>query len=528
MSGSEPVRTVVARPSASRSKHDPLALAQHPEDRALERVGGEHELGAVGVAHDDALARRGSNILTMPCMSGAYGFCTLPALRQEVQTFTRFGRAVHDRADPLDVRVPAPLGAAVRVAEAHAEDAASCRTHRRRTPSPTPLTSDVAREPESERRRLAAAAVPSRADGGPADARAPPICARRCCAFRDALRAHQEELNRLNVYPVPDGDTGTNMALTLESVSAELARRRESMDEVCHAISRGSLMGARGNSGVILSQILRGLADDVPRRSTRSTAPTLVAGLRRARRRRVRGGACARSRARSSPSCATAAEAVEQRSTASRRSSSVLERGADAARDAVARTPELLPVLRDAGVVDAGGKGFTLLLDAFLEVVDGRPIPEPEVVTTPAAVAAHLARRRRRRGLRYEVMYLLDADDDTIAAFQRRVGRDRRLDRRRRRRRPLELPRPHQRHRRRGRGRHRRRAARARSASPTCIEQVEEERWVREAEVVADLDGAPIDARRSRPRSSRSASATACAACSRASACSRSSRAGSR
>jgi len=79
--------------------------------------------------------------------------------------------------------------------------------------------------------------------------------------FRDAVRAHQEELNRLNVYPVPDGDTGTNMALTLESVGAAL-KDSESMAEVCQAISRGSLMGARGNSGVILSQILRGLADE--------------------------------------------------------------------------------------------------------------------------------------------------------------------------------------------------------------------------------------------------------------------------
>src|SRR5215471_4470196 len=78
--------------------------------------------------------------------------------------------------------------------------------------------------------------------------------------FRDALRAHQEELNRLNVYPVPDGDTGTNMALTLESVSTALDSA-DSMDEVCHAISRGSLMGARGNSGVITSQILRGMVD---------------------------------------------------------------------------------------------------------------------------------------------------------------------------------------------------------------------------------------------------------------------------
>ena len=78
--------------------------------------------------------------------------------------------------------------------------------------------------------------------------------------FRDALRAHQEELNRLNVYPVPDGDTGTNMALTLESVVAELDGC-DDMVSMCKAISHGSLMGARGNSGVILSQVLRGLSD---------------------------------------------------------------------------------------------------------------------------------------------------------------------------------------------------------------------------------------------------------------------------
>ena len=84
--------------------------------------------------------------------------------------------------------------------------------------------------------------------------------ARVVASYRDALRSHQEELNRLNVYPVPDGDTGTNMALTLESVCAELGDA-ERMDDVCQAVSHGSLMGARGNSGVILSQILRGLAD---------------------------------------------------------------------------------------------------------------------------------------------------------------------------------------------------------------------------------------------------------------------------
>src|SRR5437762_3648959 len=82
-------------------------------------------------------------------------------------------------------------------------------------------------------------------------------------AYRDGLRAHQEAINRLNVYPVPDGDTGTNMALTVESVADELASAGPEMAAVCGAIAHGSLMGARGNSGVILSQILRGLTEHI-------------------------------------------------------------------------------------------------------------------------------------------------------------------------------------------------------------------------------------------------------------------------
>jgi hypothetical protein len=95
----------------------------------------------------------------------------------------------------------------------------------------------------------------------------------------------------------------------------------------------------------------------------------------------------------------------------------LLTLAAEAADRAVARTPDLLPVLREAGVVDAGGKGFTLFIAAFLEVVAGRPIPEPAPVITPASVEAHL-RGDDIAGLRYEVMYLLDADDSTIPAFK--------------------------------------------------------------------------------------------------------------
>ncbi|EQD33404.1 Dak phosphatase domain protein, partial [mine drainage metagenome] len=84
-------------------------------------------------------------------------------------------------------------------------------------------------------------------------------------SFHELLRTHEEIINRLNVYPVPDGDTGTNMSLTLESVIGELVPvgklhvgSEPSMESVCQAVARGSLMGARGNSGVILSQLLRG------------------------------------------------------------------------------------------------------------------------------------------------------------------------------------------------------------------------------------------------------------------------------
>jgi DAK2 domain fusion protein YloV len=231
--------------------------------------------------------------------------------------------------------------------------------------------------------------------------------------YRDALRAHQEELNRLNVYPVPDGDTGTNMALTLESVSAELATA-ETMEEVCHAISRGSLMGARGNSGVITSQILRGFADEFHKLDH-------IEGddLARALRRAADAAYQAVLRPVEGTILTVVREAAESVEDAADHDAlvGVLERAVAAARDSVLRTPELLPALAAAGVVDSGGRGFTLLLEALLEITDGRPIPEPEVVNTPASVEAHL-RGDDVSGLRYEVMYLLDASDTTIGGFK--------------------------------------------------------------------------------------------------------------
>ncbi|GAC1311985.1 MAG: DAK2 domain-containing protein [Acidimicrobiales bacterium] len=236
--------------------------------------------------------------------------------------------------------------------------------------------------------------------------------------YRDALRAHQEVINRLNVYPVPDGDTGTNMALTMESVVAELDGAT-GMTEVCKAISHGSLMGARGNSGVILSQILRGIAkgfegapDGAGPEVTAQALTAAADGAYQAVMRPVEGTIL--TVARAAADCAAGA------------APSTLVEALDAARsgaaDALARTPDLLPALKQAGVVDAGGAGFLLLLDAFLHVVDGRPFPEApdaSTVSQPAGEARPQAPEHDGvSDLRYEVMYFLEAPDETVPAFR--------------------------------------------------------------------------------------------------------------
>jgi len=251
-----------------------------------------------------------------------------------------------------------------------------------------------------------------------AELRAATVC------FRDALRDHQDELNRLNVYPVPDGDTGTNMALTVESVLEHLdghaSTDQASMADVCHALARGSLMGARGNSGVILSQVLRGMAETF-RADETIGARELTAALRRASdgayqavMRPVEGTILTVVRC--------AAEAAET-ATANANGSSptlagLLDEVVVAAGDALARTPDLLPVLAEAGVVDAGGRGFVLLIDSLLHVVTGRPVPEPiEVINRAEPVAASPG---DVSALRFEVMFFLAADDERVPDFRAR------------------------------------------------------------------------------------------------------------
>ena len=237
--------------------------------------------------------------------------------------------------------------------------------------------------------------------------------------FRDALAAHKEAINRLNVYPVPDGDTGTNMALTLLSVCEEVDAGGDDLVSVCKAISHGSLMGARGNSGVILSQILRGMssavadADGLDGPTTAVALTSASAAAYQAVMRPVEGTILTVAREASEAATTTAAGGGDLRA--------VLEAAKAQGADALARTPEMLPVLKEAGVVDAGGAGFLLLLDALLHQVDGRAMPEPVEVDAPVLgdnVPGHAGGHGDASELRYEVMYFLEAPDEAITAFK--------------------------------------------------------------------------------------------------------------
>ena len=249
-------------------------------------------------------------------------------------------------------------------------------------------------------------------------------------AFRDALRTCSTALNRLNVYPVPDGDTGKNMHGTVERVVAELDGAGDTMADVCRAIAYGSLMGASGNSGIILCQVLRGLTE-VLKTADAAGPAELAAGLANASKqadgavqRPVEGTILSVVRA----SAVTAGEAA----SAGLDLEGLLRTTRAATIEALHRTPEQLPVLAQAGVVDAGAAGYCLLLDGLLHVVAGDPLPDRPPVpdgmleamgegdfdTLTEAAHAGDGGERNVSDLRYEVMFLLEADDSRIPAFK--------------------------------------------------------------------------------------------------------------
>jgi DAK2 domain fusion protein YloV len=289
-------------------------------------------------------------------------------------------------------------------------------------------------------------------------------------SFASALNVHREEINRLNVYPVPDGDTGTNMALTLDAVVAELTvgglagagatgqvtdlggsdaspalgGGQPGWEEVAKAMSNGSLMGARGNSGVILSQVLRGFAavagelartgsglgaaelaralrqasDDAYRAVSNPVEGTMLTvaraaalGAERALAEQAGGGLGASD----GPAALVGSAGGQPRAALV----AVLEAARASAAEALAGTTEQLPALKAAGVVDAGGAGLLLLYDALLHCADGRPLPLlPENAPQVRTGSRARSQASETTDLRYEVMFLLEAPDEAMPAFK--------------------------------------------------------------------------------------------------------------
>ena len=218
-----------------------------------------------------------------------------------------------------------------------------------------------------------------------------------------ALEARRDEVNDLNVFPVADGDTGDNMVLTLRAVLPELDRLSGASedrtiddigrDEIVASVARAALLGARGNSGVILSQLIRGAAEELASRPGELVDPVLIgAALARAadqaygsvrepaegtiltvvREMAASRGLGARAHA------GWPADARRLDRGTERGDRQVIESALDAGQDSVKRGPELLPVLRDAGVVDAGGYALTVLLAGIVGALRGGEAPPLE------------------------------------------------------------------------------------------------------------------------------------------------------
>jgi DAK2 domain fusion protein YloV len=226
-----------------------------------------------------------------------------------------------------------------------------------------------------------------------------------------AIERSRQRIDDLNVYPVPDGDTGTNLALTARAVLEAIeASEAEDRAQLAHEVSRAALMGARGNSGVILSQIVRGAAEALSAAGSIDAA-AIADALRaaadtayRAVREPVEGTMLTAIRA-----LAEAAEADQGDSVPE-----LLERLVERGEQAVARTPEQLDVLREAGVVDAGAAGLVELLRGIASAVAGRPLPVGSAPSTLAAVEdpEHSAIHQEPSRYRYCTTFVIEGELD--------------------------------------------------------------------------------------------------------------------
>ncbi|MBN2007693.1 MAG: DAK2 domain-containing protein [Anaerolineae bacterium] len=194
------------------------------------------------------------------------------------------------------------------------------------------------------------------------------------------LRQHQASVNALNVFPVPDGDTGTNMTLTMTSAWEEIAEYQESkIGRMANRMAHGALMGARGNSGVILSQIWRGFARGLDDKVT-ITAQDMAISMHEAAETAYKGVV----KPVEGTILTVVREVAEETALAAQESQDLkklLERMVECAKASVARTPMLLPVLRQAGVVDSGGQGLVVIFEGMLRYLKGLPVEDTTYLT---------------------------------------------------------------------------------------------------------------------------------------------------
>ncbi len=214
-----------------------------------------------------------------------------------------------------------------------------------------------------------------------------PRLRRSLVAACEYTRQQRQELNRINVFPVPDGDTGTNLALTVEAIADRLRRNRDrDVSTVADQAAEAALLGARGNSGMMLSHFLLGFAAQLKGR--RRVGPRGFAGA-------LGGGIENLYDALDDPVEGTILTVIRDTANAAREAVATdfvpyVEGLVYAARESLERTPSLLPVLKEAGVVDAGGRGFVHMLEGVLLLINGDPIvagDETDYSNAPAAVA---------------------------------------------------------------------------------------------------------------------------------------------
>ena len=196
------------------------------------------------------------------------------------------------------------------------------------------------------------------------------------------LRANHQTVNLLNVFPVPDGDTGTNMVLTMQSAYNEIGQLgHHGVGQMAAAVSQGALMGARGNSGVILSQLWRGFARALHNQEILD-GPSLVRAFAEARDTAYKGVVRPVEGTILTVAKDTAA-AAEEALRLTDDPFEILAYIVPAANASVERTPDLLPVLKQAGVVDSGGKGLYFILEGMLRYINGEPLDVPVATVQP-------------------------------------------------------------------------------------------------------------------------------------------------